>query len=140
MQPIHVLIVDDNPIFIEAARRFFSAEPWLEVIGHALSGREALKMVTALQPDLVLMDYVMPGMNGLEATGRIKARPDAPRVVILTLHNLPEYRAQAETVQADGFVSKAEFGRDLLPLIQTLFAEADAPAPVEPPPGDNHNG
>ena len=63
----------------------------------------------------------MPSMNGLEATRQIKALPGAPCVVILTLQDNPEYRLAAESVRADGFIAKSEFGTQLLPLIHTLF-------------------
>jgi DNA-binding NarL/FixJ family response regulator len=56
-------------------------------------------------------------MNGLEATGRIKAQPDAPYVIILTMYDHAEYRAEARAVGADGFVVKSEFVTQLLPLI-----------------------
>src|SRR5207244_5806865 len=101
---------------------FLAGEPEVEVVGRASSGRGALEQVPLLKPDLVLMDLTMPGMNGLEATRRLKARPDGPRVILLTLHDNPEYRAAAAAVQADGFVSKSDLGLHLLPLIHNLFA------------------
>ena len=122
MPKIRLLLVDDNPEFLEAASRFVATVPQINVVGQALSGREAVFQVSTLQPDIVLMDYVMPDMNGIEATRKIKAQPQVPQVVILTLHDLPEYRAQAEAAGADGFLAKADFGRDLLPLLASLFA------------------
>jgi DNA-binding NarL/FixJ family response regulator len=99
-----------------------SASLHIEIVGRALSGRDALEQVALLHPDLVLMDLAMPEMNGLEAARRIKVQPDAPRVVILTLYDNPEYHAVAGAVGADGFVAKSEFGTQLLPLIHKLFA------------------
>ena len=125
MDKIRVLLVDDNPEFLDAATRFVATEPRIEVVGQALSGREAVKMTGKLQPDLVLMDYVMPDMNGIDATREIKNRSAVSRIVILTMHDLKEYRSQAEAAGADGFIAKADFGRDLLPLIATLFAKKD---------------
>jgi DNA-binding NarL/FixJ family response regulator len=119
---VHVLLVDDNLEFLETAARFLSAVPHVEIVGHALSGRDALEQVALLHPDLVLMDLAMPEMNGLEAARHIKAQPDAPRVIILTLYDNPEYRAVAGAVGADGFVAKSEFGTQLLPLIHKPFA------------------
>jgi DNA-binding NarL/FixJ family response regulator len=119
--PVHVLLVDDNPEFLETAARFLSVGAHIEIVGRALSGRDALEQVALLHPDLVLMDLVMPEMNGLETTRHIKAQPGAPRVVILTLRDNPEYRVVAEAVGADGFVAKSEFGTQLLPLIHKLF-------------------
>jgi len=123
MQPIRILLVDDNPEFLNSAAHFLSTDPQIEIVGHALSGEDALEQVAQTQPDLVLMDLLMSDMNGLEATRRIKERPDAPRVVVLTLYDQPEYRAEAETARADGFITKSEFGDQLLPLIHTLLAE-----------------
>ena len=67
------------------------------------------------------MDVSMPGMNGFEATRQIKKKSDAPRVIILTLYDLPEYRRMAESVGAEGFVSKDQFGSILLESIHKLF-------------------
>jgi PAS domain S-box-containing protein len=120
--PIRILLVDDSPGFLQSAASFLSADPLFEIVGLALSGRDALEQVAQLHPDLVLMDLAMPEMNGLEATRHIKAQPGGPRVVILTLHDNPEYQAAAQAVGADGFVAKSEFGAQLLPLIHGLFA------------------
>lgn len=100
---------------------FLATVPQVEVIGYTLSGLDALEKVTTLQPDLVLVDYLMPYLNGLEVNRQLKALPDPPRVVIVTMYNNPEYRIQAEVVQADGFITKAKLGDELLPLIAALF-------------------
>jgi len=110
--PRRILLVDDSEEFLDSATHFLTADPTIEIVGRASSGRGALEQVPVLKPDLVLMDLNMPEMNGL----------DGPRVIILTLHDNPEYRAAAEAVQADGFVAKTELGLQLLPLIQELFA------------------
>lgn len=125
MYPIRVLLVDDNVEFLESAAHFLAATTETVVIGCARSGREAIRRLDELHPDLILMDLVMPGMDGLEATRCIKARPAAPRVVILTLFNGAEYRTAVLDAHADGVLAKSEFGSRLLPLIHNLF---DAPA------------
>ncbi len=121
MSPLRVLLVDDSHDFLESAARFLSEYPSLEIVGWTFSGRDARELVARLQPDLVLMDLTMPGMNGLEATRQIKALPGAPCVVILTLYDNHEYRSAAEAAGADGFVTKSELGTQLLPLIHTFF-------------------
>ncbi len=121
MKPIRVLLVDDSPVFLNSVACFLSTDPAIQVVGRALSGRGALEQVSSLQPELVLMDLSMPEMSGLEATRLIKAQPDAPRVVILTLYDYPPYRAACQAVGADGFVSKAELGMRLVPQIHALF-------------------
>lgn len=121
--PIRVLLVDDHPAFLHLIADVLAKPDWIKVIGSAASGEEALAMIRDLQPDLVLMDLAMAGMNGLEATYRIKRLEHPPRVVIMTLHGDQEYRTQAAAVGADGFVSKSDTGRGLLPLIRMLFSE-----------------
>jgi|WetSurMetagenome_2_1015567.scaffolds.fasta_scaffold1234113_1 DNA-binding NarL/FixJ family response regulator len=121
MPPIRLLIVDDNREFLTSAERFLAADPGLDIIGHALSGDEALGKVNLLQPDVVLMDLVMPEMSGLEATRRIKTRANPPFVIILTLHDIPEYCSAAQAAQADGFIGKSNFGNGLIPLIHALM-------------------
>lgn len=122
MSFVRILLVDDSLTFLESATRFLSVNERLKIVGRALSGGEALEQVSQLCPDLVLMDLTMPGMNGLEATRRLKARKSAPCVIILTLSDSSEYCAAAAAAGADGFVTKSEFGTALLPLIHSLFA------------------
>jgi DNA-binding NarL/FixJ family response regulator len=120
MNPIRVLLVDDSLEFLEAVARFLSADKRIELIGTTLSGQEVLKKVPDVKPDLILMDIAMPDISGLELTRRIKAQPDAPLVIILTLYDNNEYRSAAGAVRADGFIPKSELGEQLLPLIHSL--------------------
>jgi len=136
--PIRVLIVDDNPTFIQAIKYFLATEPQVEVVGYTLSGRETLEQVKTLHPDLILLDYVMPHSNGMEVTRQLKALSDSPRVVIVTMYNNPEYRIQAEAAQADGFITKAKLGDELLPLIAALFPNSTTDENL-PPGGSNEN-
>ncbi|MBN1813717.1 MAG: response regulator transcription factor [Anaerolineae bacterium] len=124
---IRVLLVDDNIAFLETAKRFLSRDPRIQIVGGVLSGTEALERVGQLRPNLVLMDLAMDGINGLEATQLLKARADPPHVIILTLHDNPEYRAAAKRARADGFVSKSDLSDKLLPLIHCLL-----PGPTQP--------
>ncbi len=123
MAPIRVLLVDDSPEFLDATTRFLVSDSWLEIIGQTLSGQEALERMHSLKPDLVLMDLAMPKMNGLETTRRMKALPDSPRVIILTLYDNTEYRLASEEVHADGFIAKSDLGAQLLMMIHTLFED-----------------
>ncbi len=127
MPRIRLLLVDDSPEFLEAAANFLSTDPEVEVVGQARSGQDALEQVARTRLDIVLMDLAMPGINGLETTRRIKARPDAPRVIILTLYDNPSYRSLAQAAGADGFVAKSEFGSQLLPLIHQLCPPGGRP-------------
>ena len=131
MNPIRVLLVDDNPDFIVALTRFLSSDVQIEIVGHTSSAKEALEKTSYLNPDLVIMDLAMPEMNGLEATRYIKARSGAPQVIILTLHENIEYRYASRSVAADGFVVKSELGVELLPLIHSLFSNVMEPGPED---------
>lgn len=121
MSDIQILLVDDNPKFVTAATHFLTTVPGVTVVGYATSGIEGLTQVVNLQPDLVFMDVAMPGMSGLEATRYIKAQPNPPRVIILTMYDSPEYRAAAETAGADGFIAKSDFGTQLPVLIGAML-------------------
>ena len=121
MKRIRTLLVDDSRQFIESAKQFLGGHQWFEIVGEAYSGREALARVAELRPDLALMDLRMPGLNGLEAARQIKARPDAPRIIITTLYDHPEYRAAALAAHADGFIAKSELGTLLLAMVEHLF-------------------
>ena len=123
MRKIKVLLVDDSEQFLQSATAFLSQCPSVEVIGTATSGKDAIKKVQELSPDLVLMDIAMPGMNGIEATQRIKAKPGGPKIIILTIHDDAEYRSAVKDAGADGFVRKSNLLTHLLPLLDTLFAE-----------------
>ncbi len=112
-----VLLVDDSPEFLRSAQRVVASQPGVEVIGVAQSGAEALAKVTALRPDVVLMDVVMPVMNGFEATRRLKQVSDAPFVIIVTMHDGPEHAEAARAAGADGFVAKSDFW-SVLPLLE----------------------
>jgi DNA-binding NarL/FixJ family response regulator len=121
MSQLKLLLVDDNRRFMEIAADFLSSHPGIEIIGLAHSGLEALRLLENLSPDLVLMDISMPDMNGLEATRKIRARPFPPQVVILTMYEGAEFCALAQNAGADGFITKADFGDSLWPLIMKLF-------------------
>lgn len=120
---IRVLLVDDSPEFLKSACGFLALQPSLQVVGGASSGAEALKQIQALTPDLVLMDWAMPEMSGVETARLIKAQKDPPRVIMLTMYDLPHYRTAAKIAGTDGFITKLDWSRQLMPLVQQLFAE-----------------
>ena len=120
---MRIVVADDNASFLDAVAGFLGREPGFEVVGRAGSGHEAVRAAETTAPDLILMDMVMPGMNGLETTRLIKARPSAPRVIVVTVHEAPGYRDAAYAAGADGFVAKSGIGRMLVPAIRALFPQ-----------------
>jgi DNA-binding NarL/FixJ family response regulator len=126
LPPLRVFLVDDHSEFLGALAQFLSGDPRIEIVGQASSGTVALQRVAQIMPDLVLLDLSMPDLNGLEVTRRLKHWPNAPRVIILTIYDLPQYRRAAQAAGADGFVSKAGFSAQLRLLISTLFPEIDS--------------
>ena len=123
MQSLRVLLVDDNLAFLDLVARELAADARLQIVGHAQSAEDALAQVQRAQPDLVLLDIALPGMNGLEATRRIKAQPGAPRVVLVTIHDTPDYRTAGMAAGADGFIAKEEFDTQIASLIEALFGD-----------------
>ena len=111
-------MVDDNRTFLEQAAALLATVPGIDVVARFGSAEEALPLVAALQVDLVLLDLAMPGIDGLEATRRIKGRDGAPRVIIASFHDTEQHRAAAARVGADAFVAKTELVEELIPLLQ----------------------
>jgi len=120
MAGIRILLVDDSQEFLKMLSKFLALDPEIDLVGSSEHWQTALKLAAELRPDLILMDLSMPHMNGLDATRQIKATPYPPIVVILTGHDTPEYRSEAVSAGADGFVYKPELFHELLPLIRRL--------------------
>ena len=117
MNKVRVLIVDDHDGFINAAMRHFRRLDWLEVVGTAANGLEAIERSEALRPDVVLMDLAMPEMGGLQATRLIKAQDDPPYLVIASHFDDAEHREHAG---ADNFVSKLSYLQEVVPILERL--------------------
>ncbi len=119
-QRIRLLIVDDHAILRQALRQLLELEPEVEVVGDAASGREAIAAAEKLMPDVVLMDMVMPGLNGLEATRQIRKRCPKTRVLILTGYMEDEQIVGALRAGASGYVVKRSDTEELLLGIQAV--------------------
>ena len=121
---IRVLLVDDQPLLRTGFRMILEAEADIAVVGEAGDGQQALDQVRALQPDVVLMDIRMPGMDGLEATRLItEGGPEAaPRVVMLTTFDLDDYVYEALRSGASGFLLKDAPRGDLIAAVRAAAA------------------
>lgn len=125
MPPLKVLLVDDHPGFINAAMRHLRRLAWLDVVGTAGNGIEAVAQCDVHRPDVVLMDLAMPEMGGLQATRLIKAQDAPPFVVIASHFDDGEHKAHAERAGADAFVSKLSYLHDIMPLLEARAAERE---------------
>lgn len=126
MNPISVLLVDDNPTFLRILSDFLREEEEVLVVGTAGSGEEALEKAQELLPQVVLLDLAMPGMGGLAAIPRIKEMLPNTAVIALTVLDTNGYREAAMAAGADEFVAKGNLSADLLPAIRRA-ARSDRP-------------
>jgi DNA-binding NarL/FixJ family response regulator len=122
---IRVLVADDQALVRGGLRKILEGEPDLEVVGEAGDGREAVDAAERSPPDLVLMDIRMPTLDGLAATRRITARPNPPRVLVLTTFGLDEYVYEALRAGASGFMLKDSPPEELIAAVR-IVAGGDA--------------
>ena len=119
---IRVVLVDDQQMVRAGFRMVIDSQPDLAVVGEAGDGASAVELVAATPADVVLMDVRMPGTDGIEATRLITARPDAPRVVVLTTFDLDEYVVAAIGAGASGFLLKDAPPEEMLSAVRTVHA------------------
>ena len=123
--PARILIADDHALVREGLRTMLSGEDGLEVIAEANDGSQALDICRELMPDLVLMDVRMPVMDGLKATKRIKDEMPKTSVMMVTMHENPDYLFEAVKAGAAGYVLKDASGERLLSAVRrTLEGES----------------
>lgn len=121
-----VLIVDDSPPMRQALCEVFTREEDFDVCGEANNGQEAIDKARELKPDLVVTDFAMPVMNGLEVTRLLKTLWPELRVIVYTFHSNTFLEQQALTVGASAVVSKSEPITNLVAKARTLFGQIAA--------------
>lgn len=114
MTPVNVLTVDDQRVFLDAVRAVIASTPGFVLAGEATSGVEALDAVERLDPDMVLMDVRMPGLDGIETARRLTASGADAVVVLVSGHELDDVRALAQESGAVTIVSKQRLRPGLL--------------------------
>jgi DNA-binding NarL/FixJ family response regulator len=115
-----ILVADDHEEIrneiVQLLRRQF------DVLGAVGDGPEFLEAVDRLKPDLCVLDISMPNMSGIEVAQRVKQHDSRMKIVFLTLHDDSDFRAAALEIGAEGYVTKARMGRELLPAIKQVLA------------------
>jgi DNA-binding NarL/FixJ family response regulator len=119
---IRVIIADDQALVRGGFHSILAGQDDIEVVGEAADGNETVELVERLQPDVVLMDIRMPGIDGLEATRRIVARGIATRVLVLTTFDVDDYVYEAMKAGASGFLLKTTPPRQLADAVRTVAA------------------
>jgi two-component system response regulator NreC len=117
---IRLLLVDDHVIVRAGLRMLFQAEADMEIVGEASNGEEALQLTDALRPDVVIMDVAMPGMSGIEATRRLRARAPDTAILALTMHEDEQYFFAMLGAGASGYIPKRAAPDDLVSAVHVV--------------------
>jgi len=120
--PITVFVADDHAIVREGLANLLAAQPDLRVVGTAADGRDTLRQVVTLQPEVVIMDIAMPQMNGIEAAREIRGRVPRTRLVILSMHSSVEHVFHALEAGAAGYVLKESAGKEIIEAVRAVHA------------------
>jgi DNA-binding NarL/FixJ family response regulator len=122
MTAIRLLLVDDDPLVRAGLSLMIGGAEDIEIVGEAADGKEVDALVDRVRPDVVLMDIRMPGVDGLTATERLRARPDAPQVVVLTTFHADEQVLRALRAGAAGFVLKDTPPTEIVDAVRRVAA------------------
>lgn len=120
-QRARILLADDHAVLRAGLRLLLNSQPDFEVVGEAASGIEALEFAERLQPDLILLDLSMPGLGGLDALPALRRRASQARILILTMHDDPQYLRQALKNGAVGYVLKKAADVELLSAVRAVL-------------------
>jgi DNA-binding NarL/FixJ family response regulator len=117
---IRILLADDHPVVRQGLRTLLEGQPGWEVVGEASNGLEALDKVDSLQPDVLVLDVTMPGMNGLQACRLLRQRAPDVEILFVTQHDSPQMMREALDAGARGYVVKSNAARDLLEAVKSV--------------------
>ena len=131
--PIRVLVADDHAVVREGIRSVLQGEAGFALVGEAATAAEAVRLVGDLHPDVAVLDVTMPGGSGLEAAARIRHESPATRILILSMHDNPEYTRESVRAGAHGYLLKDSAAAELRQAIRTVsdgetYFAADTPS------------
>ena len=119
---INVLLVDDHTIVRDGLGALLEADPDMKIVGNAANGRQALRQVEELQPDVIIMDISMPELNGIEATRKILEISPQARVIILSMLGTADHVFHALQAGVRGYLLKESAGREVKEAVQTVYS------------------
>jgi two-component system, NarL family, response regulator NreC len=124
-----VLIVDDHAFIRRGVQTLLQPYPEWELIGEAGNGNDAIRMVDELNPEVVLMDVTMPGMNGIEATRLIRSGHPNVKIILLTLHESSEVLRSGFRAGANGYLLKADAEEELMKALRVVTGDGSYISP-----------
>ncbi len=119
--PITAFIADDHAMMREGLRLIIETEKDISVIGEAADGRQAVRLIQQLAPDVVIMDIAMPQLNGIEATEQIVNSKTSTRIIILSMHSSKEHIFRALEAGAKGYLLKESAGKEMVKAIRAVY-------------------
>jgi len=128
IEPIAVLVVDESEAFLASTLQWIESRRDLRLVGTARNGPEALDAALRLSPDLVIVEAVLPGIDGFRLARTLKARANGPLVLLVTFHASATARDEALAAGADGFLAKGNFSDEIEAILEQWRAERPARA------------
>lgn len=118
---VRIIIADDHPMFRAGVRIELEKIENLEIIGETGNGKDALKLIKEHSPDVAILDFQMPEMNGLEITAQLKKEKNTVKIILLTMHNEKRIFQKAINIGVDGYILKEDAVLDIVSAVKTVI-------------------
>lgn len=122
MSATTIILAEDHHIVLQGLRVLLETEPDFQIVGEAVDGLQAVELVEQMQPDVVIVDLMMPGLNGLEVTRLVRQRSTRTKIIILSMHDNEAYVVEALSSGAVGYVLKKSSAADLVKAVREVMA------------------